>query len=36
MEIILNDTRKFEKNNQKNDRILTFAVNQEKNFGNIF
>ena len=30
MENLLNDTRKFEKNNLKNDRIFNFAANQEK------
>ena len=35
MENLLNDTRKFEKINLKNDGILNFAVNQEKRFGNI-
>ena len=36
MEKLLNDTCKFQKLNLNNDGILTFAVNQEKNFGNIF
>ena len=36
MEKLLNDTCKFEKLNLNNDGILTFAVNQEKYFGNIF
>ena len=30
MENLLNDTQKFEKNNLKNDGILNFAINQEK------
>ena len=30
MENLLNDTGKFEKNNLKNDRIFSFAANQEK------
>ena len=30
MENLLNDTRKFEKINLKNDGILNFAVNKEK------
>ena len=30
MENLLNDTRKLEKNNLKNDGVLHFAVNQEK------
>ena len=36
MENLLNDTRKFEKINLKNDGILNFAVNQEKRVDNIF
>ena len=35
MENLLNDTRKFEKNNLKNDGILGFAVNQDKRVDNI-
>ena len=35
MENLLNDTRKFEKFNLKNDGILNFAVNQEKRVDNI-
>ena len=30
MDNLLNDTRKFEKINLKNDGILNFAINQEK------
>ena len=30
MENVLNDTRRFEKNNLKNDGILSFPVHQEK------
>ena len=30
MDNLLNDTQKFEKINLKNDRILNFAINQEK------
>ena len=33
---LLNDTRKFEKINPKNDGILNFAINQEKRVDNIF
>ena len=36
MENLLNDTRKFEKINLKNDGILNFAINQEKRVDNIF
>ena len=36
MENLLNDKRKFEKINLKNDGILNFAVNQEKRVDNIF
>ena len=32
---ILNDTRKFEKKNLKNDGILSFVVKQEKRVRNI-
>ena len=32
---LLNDTRKFEKINLKNDGILNFAINQEKRIDNI-
>ena len=35
MENLLNDTRKFEKKNLTNDRILNFAVNQGKRVDNI-
>ena len=35
MENLLNDTRKFEKVNLKNDEMLSFAINQEKRVGNI-
>ena len=35
MELLLHDTRKLEKNNLKNKRILSFAVNQEKRADNI-
>ena len=35
-ENLLNDTRKFEKINLKNHRILNFGVNQEKRVDNIF
>ena len=35
MENLINDKRKFEKVNLKNDRILNFAVNQEKRVDNI-
>ena len=35
MENLLNDTRKFEKTNLKNDGILKFAINQEKPVDNI-
>ena len=35
MENLLNDTRKFEKINRKNDGILNFAINQEKHVSNI-
>ena len=35
MENLLNGTRKFEKINLKNDRILNFAINQEKRGDNI-
>ena len=34
MENLLNDTRRFEKNNLKNDGILNFAADQEKSVGN--
>ena len=36
MENLLNDTRKFEKINLKNDGILNFAVTREKRVDNIF
>ena len=36
MDNLLNDTRKFEKINLKNDGILNFAINQEKHVDNIF
>ena len=36
MATLLNDTRKFEKINLKNDGILSLAVNQEKYVDNIF
>ena len=36
MENLLNDKRKFEKINLKNDGILNFAANQEKRVDNIF
>ena len=36
MENLLNDKRKFEKNNLKNDAILNFSVNQEKRVDNKF
>ena len=36
MVTLLNDTRKFEKINLKNDGILILAVNQEKYVDNIF
>ena len=36
MNNLLNDTRKFEKINLKNDGILNFAINQEKRVDNIF
>ena len=36
MDNLLNDTRKFEKINLKNDGILNFAINQEKRVDNIF
>ena len=35
MENRLNDTRKFENTNLKNDGILNFTINQEKSVGNI-
>ena len=35
MENLLNDTRKLEKNNLKNDGVLHFAINQEKRVDNI-
>ena len=35
MDNLLNDTRKFEKINLKNDEILNFAINQEKHVDNI-
>ena len=35
MESLLNDPHKFEKINLKNDRIVSFAVNQEKRFDDI-
>ena len=35
IENLLNDTRKFEKINLKNDGILDFAINQEKRVENI-
>ena len=35
MDNLLNDTRKFEKINLKNDGILNFAINQEKRVDNI-
>ena len=35
MDNLLNDTRKFEKINLKNDGILNFAINQEKRIDNI-
>ena len=35
MDNLLNDTRKFEKINLKNDGILNFAINQEKCVDNI-
>ena len=35
MDNLLNDTRKFEKINLKNDGILNFAINQQKRVGNI-
>ena len=35
MDDLLNDTRKFEKINLKNDGILNFAINQEKRVDNI-
>ena len=35
MDNLLNDTRKFEKINLKNDGILNFAINQEKRVENI-
>ena len=35
MENLLNDTRKFEKINLKNNGILNFAINQEKRVNNI-
>ena len=35
MDNLLNDTRKFEKINLKNDGILNFAINQEKRGDNI-
>ena len=35
IENILNDTRKFEKKNLKNDGILSFVVKQEKRVRNI-
>ena len=35
IENLLNDTRKFEKINLKNDGILNFAINQEKRVENI-
>ena len=34
MDNLLNDTRKFEKINLKNDGILNFAINQEKRVDN--
>ena len=36
MENYLNDTRKFQKINLRNDGLLSFAVNQEKSVDNIF
>ena len=36
MKNLLNDTRKFENINLKNDGILNFIVNQEKRADNIF
>ena len=36
METLLKDPHKFEKINLKNDRIVSFAVNQEKRFDDIF
>ena len=36
MDNLLNNTRKFEKINLKNDGILNFAINQEKHVDNIF
>ena len=36
MENYLNDTRKFQKINLRNDGLLSFAVNQEKRVDNIF
>ena len=36
IENFLNDTCKFEKNNLKNNGILSFPVNQEKRVDNIF
>ena len=35
MDNLLNNTRKFEKINLKNDGILNFAINQEKHVDNI-
>ena len=35
MDNLLNDTRKLEKINLKNDEILNFAINQEKRVDNI-
>ena len=35
MENLLNDTRKFDKINLKNDGISNFAINQEKRVDNI-
>ena len=35
MENLLNDTRKFENINLKNDGILNFVINQEKRVDNI-
>ena len=36
MESLLNDARKFKKDNLKNDGILSFLVNQGKHVDNIF
>lgn len=36
MESLLNDARKFKKDNLKNDGILSFFVNQGKHVDNIF